>query len=70
MQDFDQNFSNTFRGCYPRIPTAGGGHTSRILPQPMVCDYQYFRRSAATVKRCSIGLFNFTINQYLFTYLV
>ena len=34
MQDFDQKFSNIFRGCYQRTPVVGGEHPLPCSPRP------------------------------------
>jgi len=34
MQDFDQKFSNIFRGCYQRTPVVGGEHPLPRSPRP------------------------------------
>lgn len=49
MQDFDQNFTNIFRGCYPRTLAVGEGHVPpHFTYPPMLSNRQYFRRFAAT----------------------
>jgi len=51
MQDFDQNFPQIFRECYPGPPRREGDTPlAPSPPRPMFSGSQYFRRSAATAR--------------------